>query len=316
MAGFPKRVWELIMNNALQTPYQLIGSDEARIKLLINSGFALVSIPFGQKCPLRKSWNTQEKVIDSIDKVRQLSGMNVGLAHAFCTPNPTCSIDLDDVIRATEWLSDREVDLATLKNAPDAVGIISGKSNSFKLLYRLPDGFPALASKVITGKAGDTALEFRCATKDGRTVQCVLPPSIHPSGSQYRWVGAGSILNLPTLPDSLLKIWLELLLSKERHPRPNSLSISTPETPRQIAILNKKLACIDADCDYDTYRNVIWGIASTGWSCAYEIAIAWSLTAEHRFEEHTLDTIFFSYDPNRDGRITAGTIHHYAKQGA
>ncbi len=303
------------MNNALQTPYQLIGSDEARIKLLINSGFALVSIPFGQKRPLRKSWNTREKVIDSIDKVRQLSGMNTGLAHAFCTPNPTCAIDLDDVIHAAEWLSDRAVDLATLKNAPDAVGIISGKSNSFKLLYRLPDGFPALASKAITGPAGGMMVEFRCATKKGLTVQDVLPPSVHPSGSQYRWVGSGSILQLPTLPDCLLQIWLELLHSKHGSGRSTSVSISTPETPRQIAMLEKQLAFIDADCDYETYRNVIWSIASTGWSCAYDIALKWSLTAEYRFEEHTLDALFFSYDPNRDDRITVGTIYHYAKEG-
>ena len=303
------------MNNALQTPYQLIGSDEEKIKLLINTGFALVSIPFGQKRPIRKSWNTREKVIDSIDKVSQLFGMNIGLAHAFCTPNATCSIDLDDVIRATEWLSDREVDLATLINAPDTVGIVSGKANSFKLIYRLPDGLKALASKAITGPGGKMMLEFRCSTKSGKTVQCVLPPSVHPSGSKYRWVGAGSILSLPTLPDCLLQIWLELLKQTLCKERLNAVPIVTPETPRQETMLRHQLTFVDADCDYETYRNVIWGIASTGWECAYQIALDWSLTAEYRFEEHTLDALFYSYDPDRDDRITVGTIYHYAKQG-
>jgi len=282
---------------------------------LVGSGFTLVPIPSGKKRPFHRSWNHRGKVIDSPDQVRQLSGMNIGLAHAFCTPNPTCSIDLDDVTHATEWLSNRGVDLAALQSAPDSVGISSGKKNSSKLIYRLPDGLRPLASKAITGPSGDMMLEFRSATKDGRTVQCVLPPSIHPSGSQYRWVGAGSILNLPTLPDRLLQIWLELLKSKESHPRSTHVSISNPETPRQIAILKQQLEFIDADCSYEGYRNVIWGIASTGWECAYKIALEWSLTAEYRFEEHTLDALFFSYDPDRDDRITVGTIYHYAKQG-
>lgn len=282
---------------------------------LVGSGFTLVPIPSGKKRPHHKSWNHRSKVIDSPDLVNQLSEMNIGLAHAFCTPNPTCSIDVDDLTQATKWLSDRAVDLIALQNAPDAVGIVSGKPNSFKLIYRLPDGFSALASKAITGPSGNMMLEFRCATRKGLTVQDVLPPSIHPSGSQYRWVGAGSILSLPTLPDCLLQIWLELLKPTLRKERLNAVPIVTPEAPRQEAMLRHQLTFVDADCDYETYRNVIWGIASTGWECAYQIALDWSLTAEHRFEEHTLDALFLSYDPDRDDRITVGTIYHYSKQG-
>lgn len=290
-------------------------SEIQSIEAMINAGFSFVSIPLGKKGPSHAGWNRLENVISKLDQISRLSRMNIGLAHAYCTPNPTCSIDIDDAIQAADWLSDRGVNLSDLQSSPDSVGISSGKENSLKLIYRLPDGIRALASKAITGKAGDTALEFRSATKDGRTVQCVLPPSIHPSGSQYRWVGAGSILNLPTLPDRLLQIWLELLKSKESHPRSTHVSISNPETPRQIAILKQQLEFIDADCSYEGYRNVIWGIASTGWECAYKIALEWSLTAEYRFEEHTLDALFFSYDPDRDDRITVGTIYHYAKQG-
>jgi len=289
--------------------------DEAYTRSLLSNGFTLIKIPKREKRPLQKGWNHRGKVIDSPDQLNQLSGMNVGLAHAFCTPNPTCAIDLDDLIQATKWLSEHGTDLVALQNATDAVGIVSGKENSFKLLYRLPDGLRALASKAITGPSGKMMLEFRCATKSGKTVQCVLPPSVHPSGSPYQWVGSGSIFNLPTIPVSLLQLWLELLEEKHRKPQAIGISITTPETPRQVAIFKQQLAFIDADCDYATYRNVIWGIASTGWECAYQIALDWSLTAEYRFEEHTLDALFFAYDPNRDDRITAGTIRHYARQG-
>lgn len=303
------------MSNSQKTSCQITSHGESSVEALISTGFTLVSIPSGQKRPLHRSWNHRDKVICSLDQVSRLAGMSIGLAHAYCTPNPTCSIDIDDAIQAADWLSDRGVNLSDLQSAPDSVGISSGKKNSSKLIYRLPDGLSALASKAITGKAGDTALEFRCATRDGKTVQCVLPPSIHPSGSQYRWVGAGSILNLPVLPDCLLQIWLQLLQSRHSSGRSTHVSISNPETPRQIAILKQQLEFIDADCSYESYRNVIWGIASTGWECAYQIALDWSLTAEHRFEEHILNTLFFSYDPDRDHRITVGTLFHYAKKG-
>jgi hypothetical protein len=288
---------------------------EVTTSKLICDGFRLVPIPLGQKCPLHKAWNQPANVITFTEQAVQLHGMNCGLAHAYCTPNPTCAIDCDDFIQATHWLSERGTDLIALQNAPDAVGIISGKVNSSKLIYRLPEGVPALASKAITGLSGNMMLEFRCATKKGLTVQDVLPPSLHPSGSQYRWVGSGSILDLPVLPEPLLKLWQELLAQNGGERKSRLISLSTPETPRQVAILKHQLAFIDADCDYETYRNVIWGIASTGWSCAYQLALEWSLTAEHRFEEHTLDALFYSYDPDRDDRITAGTIYHYAKQG-
>jgi putative DNA primase/helicase len=290
-------------------------SEIQNIEAMINAGFSFVSIPLGKKGPSHAGWNRRKNVISKLDQISSLPSTNIGLAHAYCTPYPTCSIDLDDAVQAEGWLSERGINFSDLENGPDSVGISSGKKNSSKLIYRLPDGVPALASIAITGAAGDMMLELRCATKRGLTVQDVLPPSIHPSGSQYRWVGAGSILNLPVLPDCLLQIWLELIQSKHSSGRSTHVSISNPETPRQIAIIQQQLEFIDADCDYETYRNVIWGVASTGWECAYKIALEWSLTAEHRFEEHTLDALFYSYDPERDDRITVGTIYHYAKQG-
>ena len=105
------------------------------------------------------------------------------------------------------------------------------------------------------------------------------------------------------------------IVTKKWQKKSISVSISTPETNRQIAILKRLLTFIDADCDYETYRNVIWGIASTGWECAYEIALNWSITADHRFEEHILEALFYSYDPDRDDRLSLGTIYHYAKVG-
>jgi hypothetical protein len=64
---------------------------------------------------------------------------------------------------------------------------------------------------MIRNAEGKSMLEFRCASSDGLTVQDVIPPSIHPSGTQYQWGGKGSILDIPTIPKCLLDIWLSLL---------------------------------------------------------------------------------------------------------
>jgi putative DNA primase/helicase len=283
---------------------------------LISAGLELVSAPLGKKGPVQPDWNRRENTIGKMGEVHQLSAMNVGLAHAYCTPNPTCAIDKDNELKAIDWCSRRGVDISELQQAADAVGICSGKPNSSKLIYRLPDGVPALPSIAITDSNSDVILEFRCGTKNGRTVQDLIPPSIHPSGSKYKWTGAGSILNIPIIPARLLSIWQEVLDAKNRKIKPKiPYRFSMPETNRQVAIIKHLLSFINADCDYETYRNVVWAIASTGWNCAYQVALEWSLTAKHRFEEHILDALFYSYDPDRDDRITVGTIYHYARQG-
>jgi hypothetical protein len=88
-----------------------------------------------------------------------------------------------------------------------------------------------------------------------------------------------------------------------------------PNTPREIALLKDKLNFISADCDYDTYMRVVWGILSTGWPEAEQIALDWSLSAIHRFEQKTLDNLVRYYDPDRLGSTTMGTIIHFARNG-
>ena len=89
--------------------------------------------------------------------------------------------------------------------------------------------------------------------------------------------------------------------------------ICTPETPREIATLASMLKHINADCDYAIYRSVVWGLLSTGWSCAEQIALNWSLEARHRFEQHTFNALIYSYNFSRSP--TMGTIYHLARAG-
>jgi hypothetical protein len=178
---------------------------------LIQAGMTLVPIPYGTKGPNTLGWNQQSNCISKISQVGLLERMNVGLAHAYCEPTPTSALDVDNYKQAKQWFALHGIDLDKLIHANDAVVIWSGKRHSLKLLYRLPVGVKPLESKKILGLDGKSAVEFRCATKDGKTVQDVLPPSMHPDGHQYEWYGKGDPLNPPVIPSEILNLWYTVL---------------------------------------------------------------------------------------------------------
>jgi hypothetical protein len=287
----------------------------------IESGFALVPIPLMHKGPKITGWNKLEKVVKSFESLGCLEGMNIGLAHAYCQPSPTCALDIDFYPDAKNWLELNGLNLNDLINDLNVVGIISGKKYSLKLLYRLPLGVKPIPTKVIKNDKGKTILEFRCATKDGLTVQDVLPPSIHPSGGAYQWVGNGQFTEMPEIPANLLHIWLnppqKERLSANQINRTNKFVLQhlldTPETPKNVARVKSLLQHIDSNCDYITWRNVVWGILSTGWKNAIFLAQIWSMTSRKKYSEKSFLKVVEKF--NCDRGITLGTVYFHAKQG-
>ena len=87
---------------------------------MLKSGWALVPVPKGIKGPKTVNWNHQEKCVKEPCNANILSDMNIGLAHAYCTPTPTCAIDIDDYRYAKKWLNSHEIDLAEMLHADDA----------------------------------------------------------------------------------------------------------------------------------------------------------------------------------------------------
>lgn len=84
-----------------------------------------------------------------------------------------------------------------------------------------------------------------------------------------------------------------------------------PETPEEIARVQSMLAAIPADCDRATWRNIIWAVAATGWSCAEPLAREWSMTAPSLFIEADFARDWKSFDAN--GGIGFGTLVHHAR---
>ncbi|WHZ19023.1 MAG: hypothetical protein OJF55_001172 [Rhodanobacteraceae bacterium] len=178
------------------------GCDADTLRAYILAGLVLVPFPAGLKGPRKQRWNERAHCWASPADVPDAYSGNVGLAHAYAG---TCALDIDNAAKATPALAACGIDLAALLAAPDAVHIRSGRPGRDKLLYRLPAGV-ALAS---INRSGAEGFKLRCAASNGRTVQDVLPPSIHPdTGQPYQWQGDWH--KLPDIPADLLALWQRL----------------------------------------------------------------------------------------------------------
>lgn len=176
--------------------------------------------------PTMKGWNAKDQ-----PQVAIPAGCGAGLMH---TESKTCAIDIDQMEVATAWLAQKSVDLASLLIAQSAVKIASGRPGRAKLLYRLETPLRSIKTapfKAISTKTGKpetyTALDFRCATRDGLSLQDVLPPTIHPDTQKpYEWQYGdpltGSWRNLPPLPPELRAVWESLLISRIENDAPSA----------------------------------------------------------------------------------------------
>lgn len=166
------------------------------------AGWKLAGIDVGEKSPTYKGWNVNPIPDDALDG---LDG--AGLLHSL---SGTAALDLDDLETARPWLLERGVDVDALMTAPDAVMISSGRPNRGKLLYRLK--FP-----MRTLQPTGSGLELRSATAGGKSVQDVLPPTIHPiTKKPYEWKYGDELVGhwsaLPPMPAPLLALWRQLLV--------------------------------------------------------------------------------------------------------
>ena len=169
----------------------------------LRAGCALTPIPCGHKGPTAKGWQRRENALAGIKSAPRFAGRNAGLLHV---SSGTCALDVDDVDGASEFLAARGIDLEALFMRDDVVTVSSGVPNRGKLLFRLPPGAAPLRTLRLAGGA----LELRCASADGESMQDVISGT-HPSGSAYSV--RGDVANMPTLPDQLLILWQGLLVN-------------------------------------------------------------------------------------------------------
>lgn len=261
----------------------------------VRAGLALVRIPFGQKGDegMELAWNTEPKAIRTDAEAARLNGSNVGLAHRW---SDTCAVDVDDYATADAWLKARGIDLDALLAAEDAVQISSGRENRAKLLYDLPESVDWLP----TLKPPGSGIELRCANRDGtKTLQDVLPPSIHPdTGKPYQWRGRGHWSARPILPDALLKLWLELAHPSTHESPPPRDGECVFIAEQQIRELRQALCAIPAD-DYDLWVRMGLALKTIG-NHGQWLWLEWSQTSD-KFDPQVAARAWANFNPTQTG---------------
>lgn len=215
----------------------------------IAAGWKLCRIEPASKGPKYQGWQNPGNEIKTPDAF--LAGYGVGLLHAY---SGTCALDIDHSEHAERFLEHRGIDLSEFLEADDAVQIVSGRPNSAKLLYALPaprvsvNCAPYTVIDPETGKPrGKHGLNLRSASRDGASMQDVLPPSIHPDmGRAYEW-RFGPFAHwsaLPPLPAALEALWTELA-EPIQTPGLESISGAAPPTDARMAGVEAFLAGMD-----------------------------------------------------------------------
>lgn len=186
---------------------------QAMIEGYLSAGWALCKIRPRSKKAFEEGWQNRDKCHVGPGALDGWDG-GVGLLHAW---SGTCAIDIDDFKTAYPALKEQGIDLLALLAAPDALVMGRGHPNKVKLIYRL-------AEPLATAKRNTYGFEFRCATKEGLSMQDVLPPSIHESGEAYRWLKGNPDI-IPELPTALRRIWpkLSMLFPEVAAPRAAAL---------------------------------------------------------------------------------------------
>jgi len=232
----------------------------------LEHGWALTPIKNRTKKPCLKDWTRPVNAIRGSQNADKLNG-SAGLLLAHCDP-PLMTLDIDDFDATADYLDKRGIDLAALILADDAVQIDSGRPNRAKLVYRLDR--PRSTHREI--QDGRTLFEFRCADRNGGSVQDVLPPSIHPdTGRSYEW--RGDWRSPPSIPPGVLAIWDEILTPVQQSSARDALT--NGGLPCTAEELRQTLSALDPNPEPEWWRALAI-CATTDLPEAKEIARDWS----------------------------------------
>ena len=266
---------------------------------------AFTQVADGQKVPMNKGWNLKENAI--YDRA-ELNGGNVAVLLAYCEPVPLCCLDIDDLEKAKPILQRMDIDPET----HDAVRSRSGRPNSLKIFFKLPQGCEPLPTQVIRAK-NHVIFELRCATTKGKTVCDVIPPSRHPGGTTYEWDDERELTDVTVIPQKLFYYWVGIINAEKQKNQvreKSKLLASQYDNSIDETLITDLLGYISPDCDYHTWVEILFAIQSSGLPNAENIACTWS-KGSSQFNYSSFKTAWGSY---RDGHYTVGTLIYHAKK--
>ena len=120
--------------------------------------------------------------------------------------------------------------------------------------------------------------------------------------------------------------YLDLIsISDETLPIPLAKEMPQPtdwkENEKNISKVKDYLSYCDANCDYQTWRDIIWSVSSLNWNAGPRILEHWSRESENHWTfdrqhqtENVLNQLISNYDSDRQSKITIGTLIAEAKR--
>lgn len=263
----------------------------------VNFGWALVTYELRKKGPTWKGWNLRENALTTEEQVvkANLHG-NIGLLHAY---SGTCCLDIDNLKVARAELAANGIDVDKL--IKESVRIDRGYPSKTKCLWLLPPGVDPLQT-VMRNRFG---YELRCKSSTGKSVQDVLPPSIHPSEAQYRWIGDPA--RLTVLPPEVFAHWNKLTVRPEH--------IDAAPTGIDCDELDDLLELIDPnELEYDDWLTVGMGLhhETEGAPAGLELWDCWSAQS-HKYIAEMQEPKWNSFDPHHPNPVTIKTLQRMAR---
>lgn len=171
---------------------------------LLNLGFALVRLEYGQKHTRKKGWNHPDQLIRTPEQATY-AWARAGNIGVHLGASGILSLDIDDLSLARAEFAAQGMDLDALVRAhPCAV-----QGRGVKLWYRLEGEQRAQFGATRACKVENrTAFELR----SGHGHQDVAPGSLHPLGMTYTWLGRAACVraDLPQVPSELVRMYAAL----------------------------------------------------------------------------------------------------------
>jgi hypothetical protein len=222
----------------------------------LDLGWQLTPIRPGTKKPRGDGWMNGAVAIRSKADLPRLNGA----AGVLLVPSGLMTLDVDDIKLATQYLMDHHnCDLTQWLGAIDAVGIDSGQDNKAKLVFKLAQPMRHIKIR----QDGNIILEFRSQSATGGSCQDLLPPSPHPNGGHYEWIGEPEDVEL--LPQIFKNIW-QAEIDKKFASAPAPASLDKVELPDNLNEdgIKRLLTALNfipiVDTDYETWTNIGFGL--------------------------------------------------------
>ncbi|VEE72849.1 DUF927 domain-containing protein [Yersinia pseudotuberculosis] len=293
----------------------------------------------GTKRPVNAGWTTAP--ILTIDEVKKQvpgwlqKGYGLGVRTGYPMYNDNVLLVVDVDIHGATLTEDARQELwkqlTTLELDPKQPTVITGRDNG-SCHYYVSVSDNNLAARI---GAATTICKSQYSNNDGNPCwaieilgkgkQVVTSPSIHPDTGMHYIFNNNAIITAPAALIQLLEKKLNTKLTSHSHSIRNSLPAEMKTILSQhfdLAMasfypqvdtdkLQNALTAINADCDYEIWRNVIWAIRSHNIMDAETIAREWSKKST-KYEACTFDSVWQSFNPN--GGIGAGTLYHIATE--